>query len=487
MKRIFISVSVLLIFAPIALNDAAAQPRKTINQAVVDGDIEQVKSQISEGTDVNTKNRMGWTLLHTAIRNRQTEIVTFLIEKGADVNAKDNRSRTPLHAAVETGQKSVAEQLIAKRAEINVMDSRADNALSLAKKNNQKEIVELLVKNGAQDPDPSELTGNRAYYSQAANRNPAPGRLTQPAARTANVNQSSPAIDLLADPNEIKDRIKKFTGLKKSIKEVSDKSQNVSRHWQQTRYDNRTILATYMDKQIEDEINFIRKVAVEESAKKTIEAIDNLLKNRQKRSSQISKALHEQRREQKLAESARSRTRGRTTGRNTRGRTSIRGRAYNTNPADPYNRGAANIQPGQVSERENRPQEQTDAETQQQIRLWLQTNTENKLKLARDLHPKIQAEIASIRSITVEEQAKKTTAAIDGILLARKNRFDQVVKKIEEEISKQQARNLRNSDNESNQPYQQNSRYRGRTSRRTAGRGNLQQQNNTRRTRGRRR
>ena len=171
---------------------------------------------------MNTKNRMSWTLLHTAIRNKRTEIIIFLLEKGADINAKDNRGRTPLHSAVETGQKAVVEQLIAKGAEINVMDSRADNALSLSKKNNQKEITDLLVKNGAQDPDPSALLGNRLYSSPAAIQNPNSGRITQLGIRTGNVNQSSVAIDLLADPNEIKTRVKTFDGLENSVKVVSD-------------------------------------------------------------------------------------------------------------------------------------------------------------------------------------------------------------------------------------------------------------------------
>jgi hypothetical protein len=126
--------------------------------------------------------------------------------------------------------------------------------------------------------------------------------------------------------------------------------------------------------------------------------------------------------------------------------------------------------------------------TKEQMLNWLQTTPDNKLELSKALHPQIQAEIGSIRAIAVEEKAKKTTAAIDGLLLAREERFGKLVIKMEEETRKlQEAQNLRNRTNEQGQTNQQNSRYGGRSYRGTTGtRSNLQQQN-TRGTRTRRR
>jgi hypothetical protein len=489
MKRLAISISVLLLFAFLALDKAVAQqPAKSLDQAIVDGDIDQVKSQLSAGADLNSKNRLGWTALHTAIRNRRTEIIKLLIDKGADVNAKDNRGRTPLHFAVETGQKDIVEMLIAKKAEINVMDSRADNALSLAKKGGNSEITDLLIKNGAKDPNPDELLGDRLYPSQGTNLNPNSSRLTQPGTSAGIAGQSSVAIDLLADPNEIKTRVKTFGGLEKEVKDVSDKSQNELRQWQQIKYDNRTILLRAVDKQFEDEIDYIQKVAVEESAKKTVEAIDNLRTDRRKRSLKVNKELLAQKREQRQAELAS--TRGRTTGRSTRGRTSLRGQASGTNATDSlYGGGSVTVPRGGFrSENAGQPEEQLDPQTQEQMRLWLQSTPENKLELARAIQPQIQAEIISIRTIAVEEQAKKTTAAIDGLLLARKERFDELTKKVEEETRKlQEAQNLRNRTSDQGQASQQNSRYQSRTRRGTGTQTDTQQQNNTRGTRTRRR
>ena len=166
----------------------------------------------------------------------------------------------------------------------------------------------------------------------------------------------------------------------------------------------------------------------------------------------------------------------------------MRGQTSGTNTTDPlYGSGTATMQRGYGPGSAGRPAEQIDPQTQEKMRLWLQTTPDNKLELARAIHPQIQAEISFIRTIAVEEKAKKTTAAIDGLLLARKERFDGLVIKMEEVKRKlQEAQGLNNRTNDPGKAYQQGGRYGGRTSRRGTQTDNLQQQN-TRGTRTRRR
>jgi hypothetical protein len=443
MKHVTIITSVLLLLVFFAVNDTQAQRQKTLDQAVVDGDIERVKSEIAAGVDINSKNRMGWTLLHIAINKKHTDIAKLLIDKGADVNIKDNRSRSPVHLAVQTGQKEIVEALIAKGADLNTMDAKADNALTLARKNNHKEITELLLKHGAEEPDLSLLQGDRMYSMPSAQTgaNSNRGSAGRYQARGRSPSQSSVEVDILADPNEIKSRIKKYEGLEKELKVVADKSQSEIRLWPQTRYDNRTTLARSVDKQFEEELQYVKKVAVKESAKKTTEAIDNLLTIRRERSKKVSRELLQQRREMKQAESMRTSGRGRTTGRSTRGQYQQRGRSSGTSGTDNLYGSSADTTPrGYGSQNQQRPAEQLDPQTEEQIRLWMQATPDKKLDLAKAVHPLIQADMSSIRAVAVEEKAKKTTAAIDGLLLARKERFDKLVLKIEEEQRKQQER-----------------------------------------------
>ena len=64
------------------------------------GNIEAVKQHLVAGTDVNTKNRMGWTPLHNAAVSGEKETGELLISSGADVNAKDKDGATPLDGAI---------------------------------------------------------------------------------------------------------------------------------------------------------------------------------------------------------------------------------------------------------------------------------------------------------------------------------------------------------------------------------------------------
>ena len=118
-----------------------------------------------------------------------------------------------------------------------------------------------------------------------------------------------------------------------------------------------------------------------------------------------------------------------------------------------------------------RPAEQIDVETENEIRQWLQADVGDKTNLAQAVHEQLQVEISSIRSVAVKEEAKKTTAAIDGVLLYRQTRFEALISKMatEQQALRQQT---------------QDPRIRGRG--RYPQDGQIQQQNQPR-TRGRRR
>lgn len=455
----------LVVFSSLNVTFAQEKRARTLHDAVIDGDAGEVKSMLSSGADINQKNRMGGTPLQTAIMNRQKDIALLLIDSGANVNNRDNSGQTPLSEAVKIGDKEIIEKLIAKKVDINALTRGGDNALSLAKKSGNTEIVDLLVKNGAKEPTLQDLEGEMyggAYpgqQNQMQPQGPAAAVAPPPAAQ----------LDMLKDPNEIKARIKTFAGLEKSIKDVNDKSQSETRQWEQTRYDNRTYLARAVETQFGDEMALIRKTAVEEKAKKTTEAIDALLTARKKRSDEVYRGLLEQKREQKLAETAqtsRGRTRGRPTGRNVTGRESQMG-PYGTDTAGPYDSADA------ATARRTRPEEQLDRETQEEIRQWTQATPDKKEELAKAIHQIIMAQISSVRIIADEEKAKKTVAAIDGILLARQERHDEYL------LTAQEQQKLLQQQTQDPRSLERSGRY-------APGTG-TQQLQNQRRTRSRRR
>ena len=67
-----------------------------IHFAVTDGNIEAVKQYLADGTDVDARDVLNKTPLHSAAESDHKEIAELLITEGADVNAKDIAGSTPL-------------------------------------------------------------------------------------------------------------------------------------------------------------------------------------------------------------------------------------------------------------------------------------------------------------------------------------------------------------------------------------------------------
>ena len=65
-------------------------------QASKEGNLELVKSLISQGADVNVKDKENATSLMRAVSRNYEGIVKELLEKGADVNAVNNWGYSPL-------------------------------------------------------------------------------------------------------------------------------------------------------------------------------------------------------------------------------------------------------------------------------------------------------------------------------------------------------------------------------------------------------
>ncbi len=90
-------------------------PDISMYDAAESGNIEAVKQHLAAGTDVNAKDKDGWTPLHPASYEGHQEIVELLIGKGADVNVKVEfgpfQGKTPLDSANNRGRTGIADLL----------------------------------------------------------------------------------------------------------------------------------------------------------------------------------------------------------------------------------------------------------------------------------------------------------------------------------------------------------------------------------------
>ena len=92
-------------------------------------------------------------LLHNAVIEKDLDKVKSLIKDGWDVNETDYNHWTPLHYAAQDGLYSIAEVLISSGAEIDVKDDYGKSPLLVAAFNypigDSEKVIKLLLKNGA--------------------------------------------------------------------------------------------------------------------------------------------------------------------------------------------------------------------------------------------------------------------------------------------------------------------------------------------------
>jgi hypothetical protein len=106
------------------------------------------------------------------------------------------------------------------------------------------------------------------------------------------------------DPNKVAAAVRAFPGLEQELTRVGRGSRAEVTEWRRLQdslestsaVDNRTRLGREVQKQVAAELALLRKIAMEEGAKKTVAAIDGVLLYRQTRLEKLNKLLTEDRR-----------------------------------------------------------------------------------------------------------------------------------------------------------------------------------------------
>jgi ankyrin repeat protein len=118
-------------------------------QAVQQGDFEQVGRLVSEGADVNSKDRHGQTALMVAATQGYTAVVKILVQSKAELDEAAKYNLTALMLAVLNGHTEIVRILMKAGADTAVQGTGAPGfsgktALQLAEDAGRSEIEAIL-------------------------------------------------------------------------------------------------------------------------------------------------------------------------------------------------------------------------------------------------------------------------------------------------------------------------------------------------------
>jgi len=118
----------------------------SIFNACQEGNINEVKRLVEQGTNINKQNDNGVTPLLIACQNGHETIAKYLVEHGADMDKEDINGVTPLFVACKNGYEAIVKYLVENGVDINKGDNFGVTPLNIANKYERKKI-EKYIKN----------------------------------------------------------------------------------------------------------------------------------------------------------------------------------------------------------------------------------------------------------------------------------------------------------------------------------------------------
>ena len=136
-----------------------------IHYAVMNSYTGLISFLLDKNIDINIKSMSGATALHEAVRTGNIQIINMLLDNGADVNAKDGNFNTPLHTGIPSNvHMEIVTILLAKGADPNLRDEHGDTPLHVAVILNRSVNVIQAILNGGSDVHIRNIDGKTPLY-----------------------------------------------------------------------------------------------------------------------------------------------------------------------------------------------------------------------------------------------------------------------------------------------------------------------------------
>lgn len=146
-----IGVSIIGIVVMAAVASPPPQPAMSLEQAVREGNTEQVKAALYWAKDrqaaVRPLDGSGMTSLHLAAEKGHVEVAAALLDARCPVNAQTSDGTTPLHLAAAGGHKTLAALLLSRGADVSIKNKKGRTPADVASANRRTETTKLLSDN----------------------------------------------------------------------------------------------------------------------------------------------------------------------------------------------------------------------------------------------------------------------------------------------------------------------------------------------------
>ncbi|XP_062570980.1 ankyrin-3-like [Saccostrea cucullata] len=128
--------------------DVMDETISVLHRAAWEGYIDIVNLLVEKGWDVTSVTRTGNTVLHLCCLNSQIEMCQYLINNYSNLlRVRDDKGWTVLHSACKGGNEEIVSLLITKGIDIDALTKDSKNALHIASLNGKYQICQYLVNN----------------------------------------------------------------------------------------------------------------------------------------------------------------------------------------------------------------------------------------------------------------------------------------------------------------------------------------------------
>ncbi len=120
---------------------------KTISKffdAVLEGEIRNVKRILDDGNNINVADKYGCNALMIAATNGHDDIVALLLDRCADVNAQNGYGQSAFMHAVIDGTMVSVKLLLEHGADVNLQDSNGRSGLDYANVYRNRSAIDLI-------------------------------------------------------------------------------------------------------------------------------------------------------------------------------------------------------------------------------------------------------------------------------------------------------------------------------------------------------